>query len=58
MFPPSVLYKLIWAEESIGHTQALKVHISNLRKKLESVDGHKAKIMTVRGSGYQFLFEP
>lgn len=58
IFPPSELYKLIWAEESIGHTQALKVHISNLRKKLESVAGHRAKIITVRGSGYKFLFEP
>ncbi len=57
IFHPSELYKLIWAEESIGHTQALKVHISNLRKKLESVTGHRARIVTVRGSGYQFLFE-
>jgi len=57
IFHPSELYKLIWAEESIGHTQALKVHISNLRKKLESVTGHRARIVTVRGYGYQFLFE-
>ncbi len=57
IFHPSDLYKLIWAEDSIGQTQALKVHISNLRKKLESISGHQAKIVTVRGSGYQFLFE-
>ncbi|WP_230875092.1 DNA-binding response regulator [Lysinibacillus cavernae] len=57
IFHPTELYKLIWAEESIGQTQALKVHISNLRKKLESASGHRAKIVTVRGSGYQFLFE-
>lgn len=57
IFHPSDLYKLIWAEDSIGQTQALKVHISNLRKKLESISGHRAKIVTVRGSGYQFLFE-
>jgi len=57
IFHPSELYKLIWAEESIGQTKALKVHISNLRKKLESASGHQAKIVTVRGSGYQLLFE-
>lgn len=57
IFHPSDLYKLIWAEDSIGQTQALKVHISNLRKKLESISGHRAKIVTVRGSGYLFLFE-
>jgi len=57
IFHPSDLYKLIWAEDSIGQTQALKVHISNLRRKLESISGHRAKIVTVRGSGYQFLFE-
>lgn len=57
IFHPTELYKLIWAEESIGQTQALKVHISNLRKKLEFASGHRAKIVTVRGSGYQFLFE-
>jgi len=56
IFHPSDLYKLIWAEESLGQTQALKVHISNLRKKLESIPGHQANIVTVRGSGYQFLF--
>ncbi|KOY83798.1 DNA-binding response regulator [Lysinibacillus macroides] len=57
IFHPTDLYKHIWAEESIGHTQALKAHISNLRKKLESAPGHRAKIVTVRGSGYQLLFE-
>lgn len=53
IFHPSELYKLIWAEESFGQTKALKVHISNLRKKLEAASGHQAKIVTVRGSGYQ-----
>lgn len=57
IFHPSELYKLIWAEDSIGQTKALKVHISNLRKKLESASGHQAKIVTVRGYGYQLLFE-
>ncbi|WP_327323804.1 winged helix-turn-helix domain-containing protein [Lysinibacillus parviboronicapiens] len=56
-FHPSELYKSIWEEESIGQTQALKVHISNLRKKLESTPGHSAKICTVRGFGYRLLFD-
>lgn len=53
-FHPSELYKLIWEEDSIGQTQALKVHISNLRKKLEAIPNHSAKISTVRGFGYRF----
>lgn len=56
-FHPSELYQLIWEEDSIGQTQALKVHISNLRRKLESTPGHTAKISTVRGFGYQLQFD-
>lgn len=54
-FHPSELYKLIWEEDSLGKTQALKVHISNLRKKLESTPGHSAEISTVRGFGYRLV---
>lgn len=48
------LYTLIWGEESLGDTRTLKVHISNLRKKLEEYTGHSNFIRTVRGLGYQF----
>lgn len=56
IFHPSELYRLIWGEDSIGQTQAIKVHISNLRKKLESISEHHAKILNIRGFGYQLLF--
>ncbi|QDQ03354.1 winged helix-turn-helix domain-containing protein [Lysinibacillus fusiformis] len=55
--PDEPLHSRCWEEESIGQTQALKVHISNLRKKLDSISGHSAKILTVRGFGYQLLFD-
>ncbi|WP_337976452.1 DNA-binding response regulator [Lysinibacillus capsici] len=56
-FPAAELYRLIWDEDSFGQTQALRVHISNLRKKLATIPGHTAKIVMVRGSGYQLVFQ-
>ncbi|MDM5231263.1 winged helix-turn-helix domain-containing protein [Lysinibacillus pakistanensis] len=56
IFHPSELYRLIWGEDSIGQTQATKVHISNLRKKLESIFENHAKILNVLGFGYELLF--
>lgn len=56
-FHASELYNSIWEEDSLGQTQALKVHISNLRRKLEAAPGHSATILTVRGFGYQFVMK-
>ncbi|WP_264990087.1 DNA-binding response regulator [Lysinibacillus piscis] len=56
-FPASELYQLIWDEESIGQTQSLRVHISNLRKKLDAIPEQPAKIVMTRGSGYQLVFQ-
>lgn len=56
-FPASELYQLIWEEDSIGQTQSLRVHISNLRKKLEAIPNHSTKIVMVRGQGYRLIFE-
>lgn len=55
-FPASDLYQLIWNEDSIGQTQALRVHISNLRKKLEAIPGHRTQIVMERGQGYRLTF--
>ncbi|WP_413377286.1 response regulator transcription factor [Alkalihalobacillus sp. 1P02AB] len=52
-FSAQELYTMIWGVESLGETRTLKVHISNLRKKLESSTGHSTIIKTVKGFGYQ-----
>ncbi|MEC1179690.1 response regulator transcription factor [Metasolibacillus meyeri] len=57
LFPASELYQLIWGEDSMGQTQSLRVHISNLRKKLEAVPNHNTKIAMTRGQGYSLVFE-
>ncbi|KYG91337.1 response regulator transcription factor [Metasolibacillus sp. FSL H7-0170] len=56
-FPASELYQLIWDEDSIGQTQALRVHISNLRRKLEAIPGHHTQIVMERGQGYRLTFQ-
>lgn len=56
-FPAAELYRRIWDEDSIGQTQALRVHISNLRKKLDAIPGQPAKIVMARGTGYQLIFQ-
>ena len=56
VFSAHELYKLIWGEDSLGETQALKVHISHIRKKLDSIPGHSVTIQSVRGFGYQIQY--
>lgn len=48
------LYDYIWGYDSPGDIQTIKVHISNLRKKLESNIRKPTFIHTVRGFGYKF----
>lgn len=48
------LYDHIWGFESIGDVQTIKVHISNLRKKLNQHIPSANYIQTVRGFGYKF----
>lgn len=48
------LYDYIWGYDSLGDVQTIKVHISNLRKKLESNMQKPKYIHTVRGFGYKF----
>jgi DNA-binding response OmpR family regulator len=45
------LLEHVWDEESNMFTQAIKVHISNIRKKVEAI-GAKDLIKTVKGRGY------
>lgn len=48
------LFELVWGEHSLGDTRTLMVHISNLRKKIESDPTKPQFILTVRGVGYRF----
>lgn len=50
------LYDHIWGYESIGDVQTIKVHISNLRKKLNQYIPSANFIQTVRGFGYKFAY--
>lgn len=49
------LYDRVWGLESTGNIETVKVHISNLRRKLESNPADPKYIRTVRGFGYIFL---
>lgn len=51
------IYDQIWGFESTGDIQAVKVHISNLRRKLEEDTTNPRYIKTVRGFGYRFVIE-
>ncbi|MCL2633087.1 MAG: response regulator transcription factor [Oscillospiraceae bacterium] len=46
------LYNYVWESESHGDVRTVMVHISNLRKKIDSA--HTGIIETVRGAGYIF----
>lgn len=46
------LYNSIWESDSLGDIRTVMVHISNLRKKIDS--GKTGVIETVRGAGYIF----
>lgn len=48
------LYDHVWGLESTGNLETVKVHISNLRRKLETDKNHPQYIRTVRGFGYLF----
>ena len=48
------LYDHIWGYHTDGTPETVKVHISNLRKKLNQHSGRNDFIKTVRGFGYKF----
>lgn len=49
------LYDQIWGYYNDGSTETVKVHISNLRRKLEKNPAAPKYIQTVRGFGYKFV---
>lgn len=48
------LYDRVWGYYSDGDVQTVKVHISNLRRKVEKDPANPLYIHTVRGFGYKF----
>lgn len=48
------LYNQIWGYYSSGELQTVKVHISNLRRKVERDPANPIYIRTIRGFGYKF----
>lgn len=57
VFSIEQLYDQIWGEDKFGDYQTVKVHISNLRKKIEENPAKPVFIQTVRGFGYKFNTE-
>lgn len=54
IWPAEQLYDQIWGYYSEGSPQTVKVHISNLRKKVEVNPSEPKYIQTARGFGYRF----
>lgn len=54
IWPAEQLYDQIWGYYSGGSPQTVKVHISNLRRKVELNPSEPKYIQTARGFGYKF----
>lgn len=52
------LYENIWGIDGTSNLNTIKVHISNLRQKLELNPAKPQFIKTVRGFGYKFCGDP
>jgi len=54
VFDPKQLYRLVWKDETNYAKETVKVHIHNLRKKIESHPANPVYILTVNRLGYKF----
>jgi len=55
IFSQEQLYSAIWGEMSSSGLDTVKVHIRNIRKKIEPSPPNPVFIETVRGLGYRFI---
>lgn len=55
MYSFDELYEHVWRTESLGDTRTLLVHVSNLRKKIETDPSNPRWIVTIRRYGYKFI---
>ena len=49
-----LLLASVWGDQYPGETRTVDVHVSWLRKKLETDASNPERIVTVRGMGYRF----
>jgi len=45
----------LWDSPHVGDEHTCQVHISSLRKKIESTPAHPRRLLTVRGKGYKLV---
>lgn len=50
-----LLLERVWGPDEGGDTQTLRVHIGNLRRKIEPDPEHPRLIITEPGVGYRFV---
>ena len=56
-YTKSMLFELVWDDESVGDENTLNVHISKIRKKLKTISPDAEYIETVWGVGYRMMKE-
>lgn len=54
-FTRDELVRHLWQSDFVGDRRAIDVHISNLRRKLESDPHHPRRLLTARGVGYKLI---
>lgn len=54
IFSADELFQRVWNSNSLGKTHTVTVHISNLRKKIETNPESPKYILTIWGRGYKF----
>jgi two-component system response regulator RegX3 len=55
VFTRDELVKHLWESDFLGDRRAIDVHVSNLRRKLESDPRNPRRLLTVRGIGYKLV---
>ena len=54
-FTRDELVRQLWDTDGVGDRRAIDVHISNLRRKLETNPREPRRLVTVRGAGYKLV---
>lgn len=57
VFTKDMIYEKVWGETLDGTENAINVHVSNIRKKIASIDNEKNYIKTVWGIGFKMSDE-
>jgi two-component system response regulator RegX3 len=55
VFTREELVRHLWESDFVGDRRAIDVHISNLRRKLETEPRNPRRLITVRGVGYKLM---